>query len=149
MHKILTLDNLYQFFVEQNKSVSFSAKENGKPIVVSAPANFEVSDDDMPGMLKLRLKVCHTLLNRNGSFISDENMKKAMPTLKYRPILADIHSLPDGTEDFFAHNMEIAEDEDGNENGNKKPGRLAPGGIQPKSPDAASRSRISEYQAQH
>lgn len=38
-----------------------------------------------------------------------------MPTLKYRPILADIHSLPDGTEDFFAHNMEIAEDEDGNE----------------------------------
>ena len=115
MHKILTLDNLYQFFVEQNKSVSFSAKENGKPIVVSAPANFEVSDDDMPGMLKLRLKVCHTLLNRNGSFISDENMKKAMPTLKYRPILADIHSLPDGTEDFFAHNMEIAEDEDGNE----------------------------------
>lgn len=76
MHKILTLDNLYQFFVEQNKSVSFSAKENGKPIVVSAPANFEVSDDDMPGMLKLRLKVCHTLLNRNGSFISDENMKK-------------------------------------------------------------------------
>ena len=47
MHKILTLDNLYQFFVEQNKSVSFSAKENGKPIVVSAPANFEVSDDDI------------------------------------------------------------------------------------------------------
>ena len=45
MHKILTLDNLYQFFVEQNKSINFSAKENGSPIVVSMPANFEVSEN--------------------------------------------------------------------------------------------------------
>ena len=36
-----------------------------------------------------------------------------MPTLKYRPILAHIHELPDGTKDFYAHNMEIVENEDG------------------------------------
>ena len=47
MHKILTLDNLYQFFVEQNKSINFSAKENGSPIVVSMPANFEVSENEI------------------------------------------------------------------------------------------------------
>jgi hypothetical protein len=67
----------------------------------------------MPGMLKLKLKVCHTNVNRNGSNISKENMEKAMPTLKYRPILAYIHELEDGTKDFYAHNMEIVENEDG------------------------------------
>ncbi len=115
MHKILTLDNLYQFFVEQNKSVNFSSKEKGNPIVVSTPANFEVSDNDMPGMLKLKFKVCHTETNRNGSHISKENMETAMPTLKYRPVLAYIHQLSDGTYDFYAHNMEIEEDENGEE----------------------------------
>ena len=115
MHKILTLDNLYQFFVEKNKSVNFSSKENGNPIVVSMPANFEISENDMPGMLKLKLKVCHIDTNRNGSHISKENMEKAMPTLKYRPILAYIHQLDDGTYDFYAHNMEIVEDENGEE----------------------------------
>jgi hypothetical protein len=39
-------------------------------------------------------------------------MEKAMPTLKYRPILAYIHELEDGTKDFYAHNMEIIENED-------------------------------------
>lgn len=115
MHKILTLDNLYRFFVEQNKSVNFSSKEKGNPIVVSTPANFEVSDNDMPGMLKLKFKVCHTETNRNGSHISEQNMKAAMPTLKYRPVLAYIHQLSDGTYDFYAHNMEIEEDENGEE----------------------------------
>lgn len=115
MHKILTLDNLYQFFVEQNKSVNFSSKEKGNPIVVSTPASFEVSDNDMPGMLKLKFKVCHTETNRNGSHISEQNMKTAMPTLKYRPVLAYIHQLSDGTYDFYAHNMEIEEDENGEE----------------------------------
>lgn len=111
--KILTLDSLYQFFVEQNKSMNFSSKESGNPIVVKTNGMFETSEDDMPGMLKLKLKVCHTETNRNGSHISEENMTKAMPTLKYRPILAYIHTLEDGTEDFYAHNMEIVEDEDG------------------------------------
>lgn len=111
--RILTLDNLYEFFVQQNKNVSFSAKSNKGPIVVSVPGNFSEEENDMPGMLKLKLKVCHILENRNGSYISKENMEKAMPSLKYRPILAYIHDLEDGTKDFYAHNMEIVEDEDG------------------------------------
>lgn len=112
--KILTLDNLYQFFVEQNKTVNFSSKESGSPIVVTTNGNFaEEQNDDMPGMLKLKLKNCHIDTNRNGSHISKENMEKAMPTLKYRPILAYIHELPDGTKDFYAHNIQIEEDEDG------------------------------------
>ena len=111
--KILTLDNLYQFFVEQNKNFNFSSKDSGNHILVTTNGFFETNETDMPEMLKLELKVCHTNTNRNGSHISTENMEKAMPTLKYRPILAYIHELEDGTKDFYAHNMEIVEREDG------------------------------------
>ena len=111
--QILTLDSLYQFFVEQNKNVNFSSKETHSPIVVTTNGYFETDDTEMPGMLKLELKVCHTETNRNGSHISTENMEKAMPTLKYRPILAYIHELEDGTKDFYAHNIEVVENEDG------------------------------------
>ena len=113
MANILTFDDLYKFFVEQNKNVNFNAKETKTPIIVSVPGVFAKEDDSMPGLLKLKLKVCHTELNRNGSFISKDNMEKGMPTLKYRPILAHIHELEDGTKDFYAHNMEIVENEDG------------------------------------
>ena len=111
--QILTLDSLYQFFVEQNQTINFSSKDVGKPIVVTTNGYFETDDTEMPGMLKLELKVCHTETNRNGSHISTENMEKAMPTLKYRPILAHIHELEDGTKDFYAHNIEVVENEDG------------------------------------
>ena len=110
---ILTIDALYEFFVEQNKNVNFSVKDTKTPIIVSIPGTFAKEEENMPGLLKLKLKVCHTDLNRNGSFISKENMEKGMPTLKYRPILAYIHELEDGTKDFYAHNMEIVENEDG------------------------------------
>ena len=111
--RLMTLDDLYKFFVDQNKTFNFNSKESGTPIVVSLPGTFAETDNGMPGLLKLKLKVCHTQLNRNGSFISKENMEKGMPTLKYRPILAHIHELADGTKDFYAHNMEIVENEDG------------------------------------
>lgn len=112
--KIMTLDSLYRFFVEQNQQFNFNSKDSGTPIVVTTDGHFaKEQDDDMPGMLKLKLKNCHIDTNRNGSHISKENMEKAMPTLKYRPILAYIHELPDGTKDFYAHNMHIEEDENG------------------------------------
>ena len=111
--QILTLDSLYKFFVDQNQTISFSSKDAGQPIVVKTGGYFSEEDSDMPGMLKLKLKTCHINTNRNGSHISQENMERAMPTLKYRPILAYIHELEDGTKDFYAHNMEIIENEDG------------------------------------
>lgn len=112
--KIMTLDSLYKFFVEQNKPFNFSSKDSGVPIVVTTNGLFAKEQaDDMPGMLKLKLKNCHIDTNRNGSHISKENMEKAMPTLKYRPILAYIHELPDGTKDFYAHNVSIIEDDNG------------------------------------
>ena len=110
---MLTIDDLYKFFVEQNQNVNFNVRESKTPIVVSVPGVFAKEEDSMPGLLRLKLKVCHTELNRNGSFISKENMEKSMPTLKYRPILAYIHELEDGSKDFYAHNMNIVQNEDG------------------------------------
>lgn len=114
MQKMLTLDNLYQFFVEQGKSFDFNSRNGDMPIAVQVPSVFEIADDDMRGMLVCKVKTCHTDLNRNQSFISKESMEKAMPTLKYRPVLAYIHQLDDGTYDFYSHNFEITQDEDGN-----------------------------------
>ena len=74
--RMMTLDDLYKFFVQQNKSFNFNSKESGEPIVVTTNGFFESQETDMPGMLGLQLKVCHTELNRNGSFISKENMSR-------------------------------------------------------------------------
>lgn len=114
--KILTLNELRDYFT-QHGITTFSAKEHGKPIAcqVDTMAVFEEAGDAVvnDGIIYAPVKVCHTLLNRNGSYISEENMKKAMPTLKDRPLLAYIHKLDDGTLDFGSHNREIVEDENG------------------------------------
>ena len=57
MGRILTLDDLYRFYVEKNQSVTFSSKSTGTPIVVGVNGLFSTEEDDMPGMLKLKLKV--------------------------------------------------------------------------------------------
>ncbi len=115
-NKILTIEDLIKF-CRTNKMYTFSSKESGKPIVVQSiqdfsSADIEESDD---GKLYCKVRVCHTLLNRNKSFISEDSMKQAMPTLKYSPLLAKIHQLDDGTWDFHAHDCHIETDENGNE----------------------------------
>ena len=115
-NKILTIEDLIKF-CRTNKMYTFSSKESGKPIVVQSiqdfsSADIEESDD---GKLYCKVRVCHTLLNRNKSFISEESMKQAMPTLKYSPLLAKIHQLDDGTWDLHAHDCHMETDENGNE----------------------------------
>lgn len=117
--RILTLDDLITFCTDNNLS-AFNAvqQNNGEPIVVQVPNVAELSfesDEIDEGMIYPTIRVCHTLLNVNGSYINEENMKKAMPTLKYRPLLAKIHQLDDGTYDFHSHDMHLQTDEDGNE----------------------------------
>ena len=114
MHKILTLSQLVDF-CEKNKFYSFSSAEAGYQLQVQVPGVFEVDKDSSQGLLFTKLKVCHTLLNRNRSYISEENMKKAMPSLKYRPVLGYIHQLDSGEYDFHRHDMEITKDENGKE----------------------------------
>lgn len=115
--KYFTVEDLIKF-CEQKKMYNFSSKESGKPIVIQAIQDFSSADVEETADNKLyaKVRVCHTLLNRNGSYISEDSMKAAMPSLKYSPLLANIHKLDDGTWDFHSHDYHIEKDEDGNEN---------------------------------
>ena len=113
--RVMSIDKLVQFCQEHNYLL-FSSKESGFRVAVSVPATFEVVDTDdeedlsRRGLVRLRFKVCHVGQNRNKTYISEENMKKAMPSLKDRPVLAAIHQLDDGSWDFHTHDMEFGED---------------------------------------
>lgn len=114
--KYFTVEDLIKF-CEQKKMYNFSSKESGKPIVIQAIQDFSSADveETEDNKLYAKVRVCHTLLNRNGSYISEDSMKAAMPSLKYSPLLANIHQLDDGTWDFHSHDYHIEKDEDGNE----------------------------------
>lgn len=115
--RLLTIDDLVKFCSEQNFT-KFSSKETGYKLSVQVPATFEIDenvDSDHRGMMKLKFRIFHTGLNRNGSFVSEDAAKKAMPTIKNRPIMAYIHQLDNGDWDFEAHNMRIITNEDGEE----------------------------------
>lgn len=108
--KLLTLEQLVQF-CEQNKFYAFSAKDQGYTLSVQVPGNLSFSDEADDDLLFTTVKVCHTLLNRNGSYISEKNMKRAMPSLKYKPLLASIIADEETNElDFNGHDMVINED---------------------------------------
>lgn len=114
--RALTIDDLIKFCSE-HKFYEFSSKKMGYKLSVQVPASFEINEDtndySHQGMMKVKIKVFHTGLNRNGSHISEESAKKAMSSIKNRPILAAIHQLDDGTWDFESHNIEIVENENG------------------------------------
>lgn len=114
---ILTLDQLVNF-VEQNKMYNFSSQETGHRIFVRVPdiVEFEEKEDKdfmHEGLEFYPARICHTLLNRNNSYISEKDMRKALPSLAYRPFLGAIHQLDDGTYDFHSHDIELIENEDG------------------------------------
>ena len=114
---LLTIQDLFKF-CQENKLYNFSSKEHGYKLKVQIPSSFEMDDnvdDNHRGMLKLKIRIFHTGLNRNGSFVSEEAAKDAMPTIKNRPVLAAIHQLDNGDWDFEGHNFEIITNEDGTE----------------------------------
>ena len=107
--KLLTLEQLVQF-CEQNKFHNFSSKDTGYTLSVQVPGNLNFSNEEDEDLLYTTVKVCHTLLNRNGSYISEKNMRNNMHTLKYKPLLASIVEDENGELDFNGHDMEFNED---------------------------------------
>lgn len=114
MKKLLTLDDLYNFYVNRNQSLKFNAKESGQPLVVQVPANITSFSNDEENMndslVPVHLKACHTEKNRNGSYISESKMKANLSSIKNKPILAYIHEV-DGVEEFGWHAMHEKDDE--------------------------------------
>nr|DAU18463.1 MAG TPA: hypothetical protein [Bacteriophage sp.] len=117
--KLLYIEDLYDFYLNKYKrSTHFSAEKSGQPLVVQVygQVKFDKDDKDKEGLLPVHLQSCHTNLNLNGSYISEETMNAALPSFSNRPILGYIHKVvtdenPDGQWEFYSHNMH--EDEDG------------------------------------
>lgn len=114
--RVLTFENLYSFFVNQNKNVTFNAADDDANLVVQMPAKiiFESKsedDDDAEGLLAVHLQANHTDTNLNGSHIEDDVCEKALNSFKNRPILGYLHKVDDEW-NFWGHNMH--EGDDGN-----------------------------------
>ena len=112
---ILTIDELIKF-CETHNFTHFSSSEQGYPLAVKIPATFEIDEDDSSnhrGMLRLKYKLFHLGRNRNGSNVDRESAEEALPTIAHRPVLAYIHQLDNGEWDFHTHDMEVEEDENG------------------------------------
>lgn len=109
--KLLTLDNLIEF-CKKEKFYNFSSKDTGYQLAVQVPSVFEIfgAHDDNT-LLFCNVKLFHIGPNRNKSSVTEHAAKKALPTIAYKPLLANFCEI-DGEKDFTSHDM--LWDEDGN-----------------------------------
>lgn len=124
--KILTLDDLYDFYASKGRSAHFNAKDDGDQIVVRVTGNiqFEQEDKNTEGLTRVTIKACHDGKNLNKTAISKEVMEAALPSFANRPILAYIYTDDDGNPQFRDHAMHV--DEDGNLIYDEKPVGIVP-----------------------
>lgn len=110
LKKILTMVDLVKFCEDQSIG-NFSSKESGYQLSVQIPTTFELEEhNNADGLMRLKFKLMHTGLNRNGSYFSKESVDAAIPSFQNRPILAYIHQREDGVWDFWSHNYVIEDD---------------------------------------
>lgn len=116
LRKLRTLDDLYNFYANQNKSFTFDSKESDSVIIVQIPEKLKFSDEYDPtwNQLPVHLMSCHLYDNKNMSYISEDAMKEAIPSFYNRPILGYIQKIDDGDGkfhyDFAGHEMDITSD---------------------------------------
>lgn len=74
----------------------------------SLEVKYDLDDNfDSDRFIKMRLRICHDGVNRNGSNFTVENFKDAESTLANIPILANVLFDEDGTPQFGGHDMTI------------------------------------------
>jgi len=106
MIKLLTLDDLYKFFAEQNKDYVFSSKETDRQFMIGMFADITFADNEEESdLLPVHLQACHTGENVNHCFVSDSTMDAALPSLINKPILGYIYKDDEGEYQFRAHDM--------------------------------------------
>lgn len=111
MRRFYTIDDLYTF-CKTNCFEKFSSIEHGAPLIVQSMGTFEADQPNDDGLMKVKLKSCHTGKNRNRSGITDENMSKYKHTFKGKPILGAIYKTDTGEYEFRAHDIKIVENGD-------------------------------------
>jgi hypothetical protein len=109
--KLLTLDDLVQFCKKQ-KFYEFHAKDDGDKLSVQIPAIATYDESEQtedPTLLFCKVKMFHTGKNRNGSNVLVDAAQKALPTIAYKPLLANFCEIDD-VKDFTSHDVEIKDD---------------------------------------
>lgn len=109
--RLLTLDDLLEYYSTRKKSLNFNCTNGKEPIVVQVKGSlsFEGNDtnDLTEGLTAVTLQACHTEKNLNGSTIKYDVMKdRLVPTFKNRPILGYIHDV-NGEQHFYGHNVHV------------------------------------------
>lgn len=114
MRKLLSLEDLYNFYYTQNKNYNFNSQKTDSSICVHVDEEMLFSKEYNADEFKLKthLRACHLFENRNHSSISEDAMKKAIPSFYNAPILGYIHKLENGEYDFAGHEMHISENGD-------------------------------------
>ena len=109
--KLLTLEDLYSFYSQKKKSMTFSADKSGYNIAVQSLATFELNDDLSEGLLYGKIRAFHDLTNNNKSHIETDVLEEKMMSIKDRPVMADIVDTDETDEDgnpikdFSGHTM--------------------------------------------
>lgn len=114
MQRLLTLDDLCNYYQNHKNTVVYSAAKNyNTPVTVQLPGSLVFDKEDYnpeEGLLKTHLKSCHIGDNRNQSSIEKDVMEECAPSIYNRPVLGFIHQLKDGSYDFAGHEMFINDD---------------------------------------
>lgn len=114
MQRLLTLDDLCNYYQNHKNTVVYSAiKNNNTPVTVQLPGSLVFNENEYnaeEGLLRTHLKSCHIGDNRNQSTIEKDVMEECAPSIYNRPILGYIHQLKDGSYDFAGHEMFINDD---------------------------------------
>ena len=107
MQRLLTLDDLCNYYQNHKNTVVYSAtKNNNTPVTVQLPGSLVFNESEYnaeEGLLRTHLKSCHIGDNRNQSTIEKDVMEECAPSIYNRPILGYIHQLKDGSYDFAGH----------------------------------------------
>lgn len=109
--KLLILEDLYSFYSQKKKSMTFSADKSGYNIAVQSLATFELNDDLSEGLLYGKIRAFHDLTNNNKSHIETDVLEEKMMSIKDRPVMADIVDTDETDEDgnpikdFSGHTM--------------------------------------------
>lgn len=109
--KLLTFDDLYNFYNQKKRSMTFDCEKSGYNIAIQTKATFEVDESLSEGLLYGHVRAFHDLTNQNKSHIETDVLKEKMMSIKDRPVVADIVETDEKDEngnpikDFSGHTM--------------------------------------------
>ena len=115
--KLLSLDDLYNYYANNNQTINFSSEESGYDIVVQMDgkakfSNTDIEDKHKDGMKQFSAFAYHDNVNLNKSKIDEEDFIENTKSVPFRPILCNIIiDKETGEKDFGSHDYHIEVDE--------------------------------------